>query len=186
MQAQFPKVLNEQSAEGSTPTTLSETSLTGTANETSQSPEKKSLGQKIKTRIKNYFRNLNPRGKDKFWWTGNLLSTATTATLFVLAPAARPLKTLLSASLSVGLYATEKALERHRNNNWTEEQRTEYHNKRQEKFPNGVSRLKRFFLGVSAGGIYGAALGLPIEIANDPAGFHPIKNIERHIDALRK
>lgn len=148
------------------------------------SPQKKSLGEKIKKRIKNYFRNLNPIGKDKFWWTGNLLSTTATASIFVFAPGLRLVKSLMSAGVSVGLYASEKMMERHRKNNWTEDQRTAHEVKRQEKFPNGVSRIKRFLLGVSAGSIYGAAIGLPIEIANDPAGFHPIKNMERRLKQL--
>jgi len=146
------------------------------------SSENKSLARKtstiIKNRVVNYLRNLNPFGKDKFWWMGNLLSTTGTAALFITAPPAIVAKSFASAALSVGTYVGEKAMERHRSNNWTDEQRAAYATQRQEKFPNGTSRLKRFLLGISAGGVYGAAIGIPYELAT-PEGFHPIKNAKQ-------
>ena len=123
-----------------------------------------------------YIKNLNPHNKDKFWWTGNLVSSTTSAGLFLFAPAARPIKTVTTAALSMGLYAGEVAMDRYRNKHWTEKQITEHAAKREEKFPNGTSRLKRFLLGVSAGGIYGAAFGIPLEITASHL------NIKRHLD----
>lgn len=154
-----------------------------TTNENSEK-EKKSLAKKtshhIKNRVVTYINNLDPRGKDKFWWTGNILSAAGTAAIYVFSPAARPLKTLASVSLSAGLYAGEKATEKYRKNYWTQDQRAEWAAKRQEKFPNGVSRLKRFILGVSAGGIYGAALGIPLEIAHTHLASTSVKHATRY------
>jgi len=147
------------------------------------SPEKKSLAKKTATFIKNrvvaYIKNLNPLGKDKFWWTGNLLSAAGTAALFLSGPPGlHKIKSLASAAFSVGLYAGERAMEKHRNKNWSEERRAEWAAKRQEKFPNGTSRIKRFLLGVSAGGVYGAAFGETWLGFTSPEGYHPIKNLE--------
>jgi len=135
-----------------------------------ETPEKKrkSLGKRaahiIRNRTVSYIKNLDPRGKDKFWWTGNLLSAATSAGLFLFAPGARLLKTAATAGISVGLQVAETAGEKYRDKFWDEEKKAERAAKREEKFPEGTSRLKRFLLGISAGGIYGAAVGLPLEL----------------------
>lgn len=78
-------------------------------------------------------------------------------------------------------------MEKHRNKNWTAEQLAERAAKRQEKFPNGISRLKRFILGISAGGAYAGILGIPFEMAS-PQGYHPIRTLEQrfHIGKYKK
>jgi hypothetical protein len=148
--------------------------------------EKRSLAKKtghlIKNRTVSYFRNLDPRGKDKFWWTGNLLSATASAGLFLFAPAARPLKTLASVALSTGLYSGERVMDKYRERYWTEERIAERAAKRQEKFPNGTSRLKRFLLGVSAGSLYGAAVGLPLEIVHSHLEAASVKHAQRHYE----
>jgi hypothetical protein len=145
----------------------------------------KKLSERIKGRIKNYIRNLDPRGKDKFWWSGTILSTAASAALLVTSPASLPFKTLVSATASIGLYAVEKGMEKYHKMRLSEEEFAEKVAKKQEKFPNGTSRLRRFLLGVSAGGIYGAALGIPLE-ATGAINYHPVKNVGRRIDALKR
>src|SRR6266699_1975849 len=71
-------------------TGISESQLGGTSRvgETENSEEKKSLSKKlserIKQRVKNYIHNLDPRGKDKFWWAGSLLSTSASAATVLL------------------------------------------------------------------------------------------------------
>lgn len=157
-----------------------------TDNETSEK-KRESLAKRtahyIKNRAVSYVNNLDPRGKDKIWWTGNLLSAAASAGLFLFAPGARLVKSLTTAGISVGLQVAETAGEKYRDRFWTEEKKAERVAKREKKFPEGTSRLKRFLLGVSAGGIYGAAVGLPLELAHVHPNLTPIKNITRHIDS---
>lgn len=139
------------------------------------------LPQKIRERLINYVKNLDPRGKDKFWWSGSLLNILSNATLRATFPAALPLKHVLTAAVNIGTIATEKVAQRYREKNWSEEQLAEHAARRQEKFPNGVSRLRRFLRGVSAGSLWSELLvNLPADAVTGHFS-HPIKNTERRI-----
>jgi hypothetical protein len=173
------------------PTEIKESQLSGAAYEVQKNKKEKKLGSKIKERIKNrvkrYIKNLDPRGKDKYWWTGNLFNMVTSGILYAVAPEAVHIKSLVSAGVSVGVYALERGIEKYYEKRLTEEENAERIAKRQEKFPNGTSRIRRFLLGVAAGSIYGAALGELFHVGGlDPAVNHQVKNIGRRLDVVRQ
>jgi hypothetical protein len=189
---------NEISPEGATTTITESAPLSGSANTESANipPEKRSLAKKsvhlIKTRVKNYIHNLDPRDKDKFWWTGSVLSAGVSAGLSIASLGKLALlKSISTATTSIGVYTAEKWSEKKKFNGErgmiTQEVLPEKIAKAQETYPKATSRIRRFLLGVSAGSIYGGAFGLGVEAIQKTQVIPKVKNIvRRDIDVLRR
>ncbi len=165
--------------------TITESGLDGAAKDESIAPEKRSLARKIssriKTRVKNYILNLDPRGKDKFWWTGNLLNAGVSSYIYLATGAPLLIKSLVTAGINIGAYA-EGNVNKRSMGNYSADELTSRTGEIQDRYKNGTSRLRRFLLGVSAGGAYAAAVGIPLSVATMESVPHPIQELKDFIN----
>ncbi len=115
--------------------------------------------EKAKEFIKNYAHNLNPKGKDGYWWAGALGKLGATVTTAIFAPFAAPAVALSTASFRVGQFGAEKFNNKRYKKKLTDEGYSEWLQAREKKYPKGVSRIGRLARGTSAASV-GAAIGL--------------------------
>ncbi|MBI4080175.1 MAG: hypothetical protein HY430_00190 [Candidatus Levybacteria bacterium] len=138
------------------------------------SPDKKNILRRMyggaKNFAKEYVKNLDPRGKDKIWWAGNLLSTSVSAYLAIQTGGASLLaKSVGQTVASMGFFAGERAIHGIRKGRIERKYaphsqvRAEKLAQLEDKHERGTGRMRRFFLGMSAGSIYGGAAGIAID-----------------------
>lgn len=128
---------------------------------------------------RNWKNNLDPRGKDKAWVLGVALGGAEGLAVMAIGPI--PGKGLVKAGINAaamqGFWAAsrwgkmrgEYKIRNRFYGDELEERLKDY----EEKYARGSQKMKNFFAGVSAGAVYGSALGLGLEMAKVfPLGIH--------------
>lgn len=137
----------------------------------SVSPERRISAQKIwgalKTGVKNWAKNLDPRGKDKAWVAGAALSAVESAAFIMAVPIpgmSGLVKSGLNLAAAQGVYGATRGLyslkERQVKASFSGDELTEKLSELENGHALAAGRVRNFFLGVSAGATYASATGL--------------------------
>ncbi|MDP3724452.1 MAG: hypothetical protein Q8R11_02335, partial [bacterium] len=128
----------------------------------------------LKTGFRNWVKNLDPRGKDRYWFTGAAVGIAESAAFIWLPiPGKGWVKAGISLATAQGIYAITKVAYGRKESQVRRRYQGEELIQRMIELESGyklaTGRVRNFYLGVSAGATYVSATGLLIESARSIA-----------------